>query len=199
MTTLAKDSPRKYGLGDKNGFGIVAATTIYEGSAIGLSAGYARPLQAGDRFVGFADHYVENPGGAGAVNVTVFKRGEIQLSIANLAITDVGLPVYASDDDTFTLTATGNSYIGKVVQFESAGVGMVAFDTTILGTLTALTDNSGGVANTTLEACGAAVTGVDGVGSNAASKADVDARLTSIKNNFADLAAMVNALIALTK
>lgn len=54
-----------------------------------------------------------------------------------------------------------------------------------------LTDNSGGTANDTLEACGTAVTGVDGTGSNAASKADVDARLASIANNIADLAAKI--------
>lgn len=54
-----------------------------------------------------------------------------------------------------------------------------------------LTDNSGGSADTTIEACGAAVTGVDGTGSNAASKADVDTRLTAIANNFADLAAQL--------
>lgn len=59
-----------------------------------------------------------------------------------------------------------------------------------------LTDNSGGTANDTVEACGTAVTGVDGTGSNAASKADVDARLTAIANNFADLAAKVNELNA---
>lgn len=59
-----------------------------------------------------------------------------------------------------------------------------------------LTDNSGGTANDTIEACGTAVTGVDGAGSNAASKADVDARLTAIANNFADLTAKVNELNA---
>lgn len=65
--------------------------------------------------------------------------------------------------------------------------------------ITDLTDNSGGTANNTVEACGAAVTGVDGTGSNAASKADVDARLTAIANNFADLAAKVNELNAALK
>jgi hypothetical protein len=58
-----------------------------------------------------------------------------------------------------------------------------------------LTDNSGGTADGTLEDCNNAVTGVDGTGSNAASKADVDARLVSIANNIADLAAKVNTLL----
>lgn len=66
----------------------------------------------------------------------------------------------------------------------------------------ALTDNSGGTASTTLEDCNNAVTGVDGTASNAASKTDVDARLVSIANNFADLAARQaenrTAIVALT-
>ena len=61
-----------------------------------------------------------------------------------------------------------------------------------------LTDNSGGTANDTVEDCGMAVTGVDGTGSNAASKADVDTRLTAIANNIADLAAKINAILAAT-
>lgn len=62
--------------------------------------------------------------------------------------------------------------------------------------ITSLTDNSGGTANNTLEDCNNAVTGVDGTGNNAASKADVDARLVSIANNLADLAAKVNEIIS---
>lgn len=60
-----------------------------------------------------------------------------------------------------------------------------------------LVDNSGGAtADGTLAACGGAVSGVDGAGSNAASKADVDTRLTAIANNIADLAAKQNATLA---
>lgn len=58
----------------------------------------------------------------------------------------------------------------------------------------ALTDSSGGTANDTIENCATVVTGVDGTGSNAASKADVDTRLVSIANNFADLTAKVNTV-----
>lgn len=58
-----------------------------------------------------------------------------------------------------------------------------------------LTDNSGGTANSTIEAV-AAVTGVDGTASNAASLTETNARLVSIANNFADLAAKMNTLLA---
>ena len=63
-------------------------------------------------------------------------------------------------------------------------------------TVAALTDNSGGTANQTLEDVVTVVTGVDGIGSNAASKVDVDARLVSIGNNFADLALKLSDLIS---
>lgn len=54
-----------------------------------------------------------------------------------------------------------------------------------------------GTASNTISGVGTAVSGVDGTGSNAASKADVDARLTSINNNLRSLAAKVNELIVL--
>ena len=203
MATLATDKQRPYELGDLNSLPMVATDIIYEGAAVGIAAasGNARPLTAGDAFAGFCIQNADNAtGSAGDVRVQVKTHGEVQLPVANVAATDLGKPVYASDDDTFVLTATGNSYIGKVKRFVSAGVAVVAFDVRRTGaTLTALTDNSGGTANTTLEDCNDAVTGVDGTGSNAASKDDVDARLVSIANNFADLAAKVNEIIAVLK
>lgn len=60
--------------------------------------------------------------------------------------------------------------------------------------VTSLTDSTGGTASATLAALAVTVTGVDGAGSNAASKADVDARLVVIRNALASLAAKVNAL-----
>ena len=203
MATLATDKQRPYELGDLNSLPMVATDIIYEGAAVGIAAasGNARPLTAGDAFAGFCIQNADNAtGSAGDVRVQVKTHGEVQLPVANVAATDLGKPVYASDDDTFVLTATGNSYIGKVKRFVSTGVAVVAFDVRRTGaTLTALTDNSGGTANTTLEDCNDAVTGVDGTGSNAASKDDVDARLVSIANNFADLAAKVNEIIAVLK
>lgn len=53
-----------------------------------------------------------------------------------------------------------------------------------------------GAANGAFEDQNNAVTGVDGTGSNAASKADVDARLVSIGNNMQELATQVETLRA---
>lgn len=59
----------------------------------------------------------------------------------------------------------------------------------------ALTDSTGGTSDGTVADVSAAVTGVDGSGSNAASKADVDSRLGDINDNFTELAGKVNTLI----
>lgn len=131
MTTLAADSPRDYQLGELEEYPVIAADIIYEGAAVGENAsGYSRPLQAGDPFQGFADRKVDNSAGAaGAKRVVVKTRGRVKLNIASIAITANDRPaVYASDDDTFTLTAGSNSLIGYVSRWVSTGVAIVEFD-----------------------------------------------------------------------
>lgn len=131
MTTLAADKPRGYHLGDLEEYPVIAADIIYEGAAVGEDAnGYARPLQAGDVFLGFCLEHVDNSAGsAGDKRVRVRQRGRIGLPISGLVITANDRPaVYASDDDTFTLTSTSNSLIGYVSRFESAGNAVVEFD-----------------------------------------------------------------------
>ncbi|HEX7050361.1 MAG TPA: hypothetical protein VF188_09185 [Longimicrobiales bacterium] len=135
MATLAVDTPRVYELGDIGEHPVIAADIIYEGAAVGLEAasGNARPLVAGDKFLGFAEQNVDNSlGSAGEKRVRVIERGKIEVPIAGLAATNVGDPVYASDDNTFTLSdgAGANSFIGRVARFVEAGVGVVAFDAT---------------------------------------------------------------------
>jgi hypothetical protein len=131
MTTLATNKPRDYSLGEIEAYPVIATDIIYEGAAVGENAsGYARPLAAGDPFLGFALRKADNAAGAaGAVRVEVRTRGRITLAIAALAITaNDRPPVYASDDDTFTLTATSNSPIGFVSRWVSTGVAVVEFD-----------------------------------------------------------------------
>lgn len=178
MTTLAADSPRTYEMGVINELPMIASDIIYEGAAVGDNAsGYARPLVAGDPFRGFAESKVDNSAGvAAAKNVRVKKRGAIVLAVASLAITDVGKDVYASDDNTFTLTQGSNTRVGYVERWISTGNGLVAFNAAV-GAEAALTDSTGGTADATL--------------------ADVTATFsqTILNNNFADLAAKVNYLL----
>lgn len=158
MSTLAVNTPRDYDLGDVNEFPVIATDIIYEGAAVGdNAAGYARPLQAGDPFRGFAEAQADNSAGsAGDVNVRVKTCGKVKLAIASLAITDVGKDVYASDDNTFTLTQSTNTRIGHVHRWISTGYGIISFNANS-GVCAELTDNTGGSPSDTI----ANTTGVD--------------------------------------
>ena len=141
MTTLAAGKPRAYELGDGQEYPVIASDIIYEGAAVGENAsGYARPLVAGDPFLGFAKRTADNSAGlAGAINVEVKRRGQVQLAVAGAtAVTANDRPlVYASDDDTFTLTASTNSIIGRVSRWISSGVCVVEFDANLAAAETA--------------------------------------------------------------
>jgi hypothetical protein len=133
MTTLASDLRRAFELGDVQQYPVIATDIIYEGAAVGLvdGTGYARPLVAGDRFVGFAEQKADNAtGAAGDVSVRVIMRGQVQLSVSGAVITDVGQPVYAADDNAFQFSPVGGSFVGRVSRFVSSGVVIVDYDVT---------------------------------------------------------------------
>jgi predicted RecA/RadA family phage recombinase len=129
MTTRSSDIARPIELGTINEFPVIASDIIYEGSAVGDNgSGYARPLEAGDPFRGFAESKCDNSTGAQAAKkVRVRESGKIELTISGIAITDVGKPVYASDDDTFTLTQGSNSFVGYVYRYVKANTCIVVF------------------------------------------------------------------------
>lgn len=178
MTTLAANKPRAFELGDLNEFPVVASDIIYEGAMVGDNAsGIARPLVAGDPFRGVALSKADNSAGAaGDIRVQVRERGYIRLPITSLAITDVGKDVYASDDDTFTLTKGSNTRIGYVSRWESTGWGIIRFDANS-GVEAELTDNSGGTAADTIAVIGATYAQAE------------------VQNAVASLAAKVNYLL----
>lgn len=131
MTTLAANTPRDREIGDTGSYPIIASDIIYDGAAVGDNgSGYARPLVAGDPFLGFCYSQCDNSAGAaGAKYVDVWKRGAVKLSVSGAVITDVGRPVYATDDNTFVLAGpTASTFIGRIVRFVSAGVVIVEFD-----------------------------------------------------------------------
>ena len=126
---LSANIVRSYGWGNITQYPVLASQTIYEGSAVGLSSGYARPLTAGDTFLGFAcGKVVEKTAVNGGAVVQVFKAGIVDLTITSVAVTDVGKSVYASDDGTFTLTQTTSSYIGQVEKYVTTNTASVSFD-----------------------------------------------------------------------
>lgn len=132
MQYKLKDDPR----GHYVELPVAAATTIYAGSLVGmLATGYVQPYVAStvattltgfDRLVGIALEEVDNSSGlAGALTVKVLIGGCFYHAVSGLAITDVGAPVYASDDSTLTKVALGNAFVGWVERFEASGYGMI--------------------------------------------------------------------------
>ena len=154
---LTANIKRPFELGNYETYDAAASVVIYEGAAVGLNtSGYARPLVAGDTFVGFADTKVDNTSGTnGSKNVNVLVEGKAKLPITGVAITDVTKPVYASDDGTFTLTQGSNSAIGRITRQSATDYAIVAFDAAkagIGGKITLLTDSTGGTPSDTLAA-----------------------------------------------
>lgn len=130
LATLAADKARNFELGDLQDLPMIASDIIYEGAAVGDNgSGLARPLVAGDPFFGFAERTADNSAGAAsALRVRVRTKGQVQLAVTGAAsAADVSETVYASDDDTFTLTAGSNTAIGKVSRWVSGTTCIVAF------------------------------------------------------------------------
>jgi len=134
MATLAIDAIRRYEANLDpvlNDLPVIAADIIYEGAAVGDNgSGLARPLVAGDPFYGFAHRQCDNSAGAAsAKNVRVRQRGLVELPVVGAtSAADIGDTVYASDDDTFTKTASTNTPIGKIARWVSGTNCIVAFE-----------------------------------------------------------------------
>lgn len=133
MTTLAADALRVTEIGDIQEYPMIAADIIYAGAAVGLvdATGNAQPLTASNRFVGFAEQRVDNSAGAAAAKtVRVVACGKIQLTISGVEKQDVVVqsPVYASDDDTFSLNPADGAFIGFVSRYVTTDTAIVAFD-----------------------------------------------------------------------
>lgn len=135
MATLTANQKRVYEFNEDpiyNDVPMIADDVIYEGAAVGenSSTGNARPLVAADSFLGFATAQADNAGGViGDVNVRVRSRGIVKLSVTGVTgDDDLNVAIYASDDDTFTTSSTGNTQIGKLHRWISGTTCMVRFE-----------------------------------------------------------------------
>lgn len=139
MSTLAADKPRVYESGHddiENDVFVIAADILWNGSAVGElndSSTY-QPLNLGgttvDKFGGFCVITCDNSlGAAKALRAHVKEIGYIKLTVTGVAAeTDEGKTVWATDDDTFTLTyAAGAVSIGKVHRWETGTKCVVRF------------------------------------------------------------------------
>lgn len=108
--------------------------TVYKGSVVVCDVsdtdGYFRAcplsssvnLAAGDIFGGIAMERVDvtaDNTADGSKKVSVAVDGIWAFPIGSLAITDLGAPIYASDDNTVTTTSTNNIWIGTLVDVDA--------------------------------------------------------------------------------
>ncbi len=139
MATLDKDTPRPYeltgGHPDYNEVPAIATDIIYNGAAVGeaTTTGTGRPLVGGDTFMGFCIEQCDNStGAANAKLIKVLDTGVAWLTVTGGDnINDYDATVYATDDNVFTLTASGGTSIGKLKRYDSAtGKCLVRFQST---------------------------------------------------------------------
>ncbi|MHC5110217.1 MAG: hypothetical protein ACYTHJ_10105 [Planctomycetota bacterium] len=96
---------------------------VFQGAMLGVTpAGFARPLVGGDLLAGLAYEEIVNTAGAnGDLHIRAFTMGDFGLPLAGALPSDLGRPVFASDDDTLTYQSAGNSYVGTVQNTTSNG------------------------------------------------------------------------------
>jgi len=105
---------------------VKGATTIYQGSLVMLSAGYAIPgaTATGKVAAGRAKKTVANAGADGALTIEV-EEGIFKWANDGgdpVVAADMGATVYITDDQTVSHTSTGKSAAGKAIQLDSDGV-----------------------------------------------------------------------------
>lgn len=108
-------------------FPVGAAETIYRGAFVGVDpAGYAKAFVPGDMFKGVAYEGSDNSSGAAAATkVRVFVKGDFVVSISGVALTDIGHPVYAVDDNICLLTGHTDAFIGTLIHYDASGKAVV--------------------------------------------------------------------------
>jgi len=109
-------------------YGVAGSVTIYKGAFVGLNpAGYAKPFEPGDLFAGIAYEQKDNSASttAGAISVRVITEGDAQLTLASVALTDVGMPCFATDDNTLSLTGHPDAYVGRIINYVTTNTCLV--------------------------------------------------------------------------
>jgi hypothetical protein len=124
--------------GVKRHYPVATGVTIYQGTAVYLTAGgYATNVTASgvNGFVGMAVGNVVNAGADGAKLVEVWATGDFELPSSGLTQADVGSTIYGSDNFTFSTTAGASGVpVGKIEYIISATVAVVSLRTVGTGT-----------------------------------------------------------------
>lgn len=129
MALTANRELNRYVDQELRSYPVAAAEHIYKGVFVGVqrSTGYVRNLAAGDLFAGIAYEEIDNADGAdGELSVRVYTQGDFVLPVSGITQTQVGGPVFASDNEQAAgWPSPGASYLGVIVAMISASSGIV--------------------------------------------------------------------------
>jgi hypothetical protein len=111
-------------------FPIDAGARIFKGALVGRNRQtlLARPLVAGDEFLGVAYRGADNtyPGNIpGGVDVRVFQDIDIVDAVAGVGGSDAGREVYAADDNSLSVNPGSGSREGRIVTVLGGGLARV--------------------------------------------------------------------------
>lgn len=108
------------------------AYTSYKGAVMIIDVsdidGYVQPHQSGitsasgDVFVGIATEEVSvtsSDTSQGDKDILCLSVGVVGFPIGSITVTDLGAPMYASDDTAITTTSSNNQWIGTLVNVDS--------------------------------------------------------------------------------
>jgi predicted RecA/RadA family phage recombinase len=127
---LSADTPRIYELGDVNELTVDTGVTVFEGAftfakkADGTAV-VASPAISTHAFAGIA---IEKA--TAGNNVRLKDRGKVVMPVTGASAASVGAIVYASADDTLTVTASTNVPVGYVSRHISGTTCVVEFRAT---------------------------------------------------------------------
>ena len=114
---------------------MTVSTTIYEGAFVGYApgTGTVHPLVDADSWAGIALEKKVSDATAGSTKIKVFHGGYFRHAITSLVVADVGkvcFCVSGTSDNSIDITSTTLPAIGRVVNFVSAGIGIILMKTT---------------------------------------------------------------------
>jgi len=140
---LSENTPYKKEGGEYNSVPLASAAKLFQGSMVGGNgSGYGRALTAGDAFLGHSQNFVDNTSGSdGDLDAQILTgRYRLQVTVASVSITNAEdkAPVYASADDTITLTPGTNTLVGRVVRYVASNTAVVEFETSSLESASSL-------------------------------------------------------------
>jgi hypothetical protein len=106
---------------------VVAADVCYKGGFAGIDpAGYVKPFEPGDLFVGIFNGTVDNSAGtAGAKTADVITGGDFEFTLTGATLDDIGKPVFATDDATLAFSGHPDAFVGKVINYMTTNTALI--------------------------------------------------------------------------